>query len=491
MNAPRIERTRDTGAAGLARCTTSVDGGGHVERVAVVLRVVADLDAGAEPDGAAVRGQLAGDHLEQRGLAGAVLADDADLLAAPRRQRHRAQHHVIAVGLAHAVELEHLADGALGGREAEAHDVALLEGLDVLHLLEHLDARLHRARLVGLGAEAVDEGQQVLALALEVLGLAGEDGLLLEPGLDVLLVVAGVAAHALGLERHHPRDLLVQELAVVADQDERAVVALEEVAEPRHRRQVEVVGRLVEQQHVGALEQQRREHRAHLPAARELAQVAIVIGDREAQAGQDRLRLVRREEPVEVVLLLVQLGDALGQLDQVVVARRVVADLAQLGLGGGQVAIELGPPRHAVEHERQERGAAAERQVLRQPADPHALGAGDLAVVDLLDAGDDLEQRGLARAVGPDQADAIVVADAQAGRVEDHPIGEEQRDVFEDDQAHGGAAYTARRRRPLPSYGTAAISAAIARSRSATAGWNASGRPARRAMKYAARSLMR
>ncbi len=457
----------------------------------MVLGVVADLDAGAEADRAAVRRQLAGDHLEQRGLAGAVLADDADLLAAPRRQGHRAQDDVIAVGLAHAVELEHLAHRALGRGEAEAHDVALLEGLDVLHLLEHLDARLHRPRLVGLGPEPVDERQQVLALALEVLGLAGEDGLLLEPGLDVLLVVARVAAHALGLERHHPRDLLVEELAVVADQDERAVVALEEVAEPRHRRQVEVVGRLIEQEHVGPLEQQRRQHRAHLPAARELAQVARVVGDREAEAGQDRLRLVGREEPIEMRLLLVQLGHPLGQLDQIVVARRVVADLAQLGLGGRQITIELTTARHAVEHERQQRRAAGQRQVLRQPADPHALGAGHHAVVDLLHAGQDLEQRGLARAVGADQADAIVAADAQAGRVEDHPVGEEQRDLFEDDQAHGGAAYTARRRRPPPAYGSDATSAAIARSRSAGAGWNASGSPASRAMKYAARSLTR
>jgi hypothetical protein len=147
-----------------------------------------------------------------------------------------------------------------------------------------------------------------------------------------------------------------------------------------------------------------------------------------------------------VGLLLVQLGHALGQLDQLVVrALGSSAELAELGLGGRQVAVELGSARARCRrtNAKQRVLPPAERQVLRQPADPHALGAHDLAVVDLLDPGDDLEERGLARAVGADQADAIVAADAQARRVEDHPIGEEQRDVFEDDQAHDGAAYTA------------------------------------------------
>jgi len=61
----------------------------------------------------------------------------------------------------------------------------------------------------------------------------------------------------------------------------------------------------------------------------------------------------------------------------------------------------------------------------------------DRTVIDLLLARDDLEQRRLATTVGADQADAIVMAEAQRGRVEDHPIREEQGDVFEDNQAHG------------------------------------------------------
>ena len=69
-----------------------------------MLRVVADLDAAADLDRAAVVRQLAGDHAQQRGLAGAVDADDADLLAAPDREVDAREHDVLAVRLRQALD---------------------------------------------------------------------------------------------------------------------------------------------------------------------------------------------------------------------------------------------------------------------------------------------------------------------------------------------------------------------------------------------------
>ena len=210
--------------------------------------------------------------------------------------------------------------------------------------------------------------------------------------------------------------------------------------EPRDRRHVEVVRRLVEQQHVGALEQQAREHAAHLPAARELAEVARLVAGREAEAGEDRERLVLAEEPLEVIDPLVQLADLAGELEQRLLVGAVAASPASSSASArGEPRVELGAARHARQDHVDQRAAARDRDVLRQPADAHAVRARDLAVVDLLLAGDDLEQRRLARAVRADQADPIAVAEAQRRRVEDHPIGEEQRDFVEDDQTHGGA----------------------------------------------------
>ena len=63
----------------------------------------------------------------------------------------------------------------------------------------------------------------------------------------------------------------VQEVAVVRDDDQRAVVADEELPQPVDRVEVEVVGRLVEQQRLGMAEQRLRQQHAHLLAALQLA----------------------------------------------------------------------------------------------------------------------------------------------------------------------------------------------------------------------------
>ena len=401
-----------------------------------MLGVVADVDAVADLDRARVVRQLAGDHAQQRGLAGAVDADDADLLAALDGQIDAGEHDVIAVRLLQLLDPHRLGDRARARRQREAHRAALLIELDVLHLLEHLDARLHGLRLVRLRAEPVDEAGQALALARQVLRAAGEDRLLLGARGDVLIVVARVAAHALELEADDARNLLVQEVAIVGDQDEAAAPLLEELAEPRDRRHVEVVGRLVEQQHVGALEQEACEHAAHLPAAGELLEVAVLVTGRKAEAGEDRERFVLAEEAIEVIDAIVQLADLAGELEQLVLIEVVLRRLLERRLDLREPLVELLAAGHARQDHVDQRAAAGDREILRQPADAHPVRARHRAVVDLLLARDDLQQRRLARPVRADQTDPVVVAEAQAHVVEDHAISEEQRDAIEDDEAH-------------------------------------------------------
>jgi hypothetical protein len=145
---------------------------------------------------------------------------------------------------------------------------------------------------------------------------------------------------------------------------------------------------------------------------------------------------VLAEEALEVIDALVQLTDLTGELEQHVLGGAVARGGLELGLGRGEPRVELGAAGDARQDHVDQRAAARDGEVLRQPADPHTVRARDGAVVDLLLAGDDLEQRRLARAVRPDQADAVVVAEPQRYRVEDHAIPEEQRDFVEDDQTH-------------------------------------------------------
>ena len=64
---------------------------------------------------------------------------------------------------------------------------------------------------------------------------------------------------------------------------------LQPAFEPQHRVEIQVVGGLVEHQHVGARHQRARHVGAHLQSARQLLDRALDVGGREPQAvGQFR-----------------------------------------------------------------------------------------------------------------------------------------------------------------------------------------------------------
>ena len=86
-----------------------------------------------------------------------------------------------------------------------------------------------------------------------------------------VVVAAGVGDDRLVVDVGDVRADRVQEVAIVRDDDQRAVVADEELAQPVDRVEVEVVRRLVEQQRLRMAEQRLRQQHAHLLAALQLA----------------------------------------------------------------------------------------------------------------------------------------------------------------------------------------------------------------------------
>ena len=96
--------------------------------------------------------------------------------------------------------------------------------------------------------------------------------LLLEPGGVVALV--GNAAAAIELE--DPARHVVEEVAVVGDDQDRAGIVAQMAFEPVDRLGVEMVGRLVEQQQLRLFEQQPAERDAAALAAGELGHVGVV-----------------------------------------------------------------------------------------------------------------------------------------------------------------------------------------------------------------------
>ena len=211
-----------------------------------------------------------------------------------------------------------------------------------------------------------------------------------------------------------------------------AGVGREVTLEPLHRLGVEVVGGLVEEQQAGLLEQQLAQRD---PAA--LATGEVVDEDLGRRAAQRVHRLVEaavevpRVGVVEVGLQVAHLGEQL-----VVVGVRV----GQL-LGDRVVAVELALDLVDGLFDVLENGLAlAQRRLLLEHADGRAGVEQGVAVVGVVEPRHDLEQRGLARAVGSDDTDL--------GAVE-----EREGDVVEDDLVTVGLAHVAQRE-DVVSHGT-------------------------------------
>ena len=304
-----------------------VHGARRVQHLGLVLReVVEDHVVALEAD-ALVGAVDAGEDPHQRRLAGAVRPDERDAVAALDHQVDVPQDHVLAVRLAHALELEHDAARALRLGELEVDLLALGRDLDPLDLVEQLDPALDLLGLRRLVAEAVDEGLgllDLLALAAVRLAQALHARRVLA---QVVAVVAVVVGQRLEADLGDALDGRVEEVAVVRDEHHRAGVVGQVLLEPVARRQVEVVRRLVHQQQVRPRQQQLGERDAHLPAARELLRPALVVGEREAEP----LQHVR---DAGVDLVAAEVLEALGHLgvalEQLLVAARVLGRVREL-----------------------------------------------------------------------------------------------------------------------------------------------------------------
>ena len=138
---------------------------------------------------------------------------------------------------------------------------------------------------------------------------------------DPLPQRVAVATHvlvddALALDHERARHDVVEQLAVVADHQDRALVVDEQVLEELQRLQVEVVRRLVEHEHVRRPREEAGEQQA----------VPLPAGERADRAA----RLVRREEEVP------QVRDDLTRLAVHLDRRPAVVDV----VGRGRVVVE-------------------------------------------------------------------------------------------------------------------------------------------------------
>ena len=262
------------------------------------------MDGRADLDRAAVGLLLAGDQLEQGGLAGAVGADHADDAAGRQREAQILEQQFVAIGLGDAVDLDDVAAEPLGHLDQDLRLARRAVLLRLDQLVEGADAGL------GLGLARLGRAADPFQLVVDRLLLALLLALFLLQPLGFLLQIAGIIGFvdviAAAIELEHPVHDIVEEVAVVGDEDDVAGIIDEMLFEPLHALGVEMVGRLVEQQDVGLLEQQPGQRHPALLAAGEI--VDRGVAGRAAQRVHRDLELVVERPAVDRVDLLLKLA---------------------------------------------------------------------------------------------------------------------------------------------------------------------------------------
>ena len=340
---------------------------------------------------------LAGDHAEQRGLAGAVRPDHADDAAGRQLEGEIVDQEIVAETLLEVIEIDHVLAEPLGHRDDDLRRLGLLVGSLCQQILVTLIARL---RLGLPGARACGDplllARQRALVRRFLAALLFEPLLLLRQPGGVIALIRNAAA---AIELEDPAGDIVQEIAVVGDDQDRARIVAQMAFQPGDRLGVEVVRGLVEQKEFRLLQQQAAERDAPPLAAREGRHVRVV---RRAAQGIHRL-----------VDLGIEVPQALG-LDLVLQPRHLVRGLVRVVHGELVVAVEDRLLRRdAFHHVRAHALGCIELGLLRQVADAGAFGHPGLAAKLLVDAGHDAQQRRLARTVDSKHADLGVRIERQ------------------------------------------------------------------------------
>ena len=189
------------------------------------------------------------------------------------------------------------------------------------------------------------------------------------------------------------------------DHEDGAGELREFVLEPLEVLQVEVVGRLVEQQHVGVGRQRARQRRARQLAAREGRELALHVGLFEAESAQYGLDVDAPRVAADLVELGLRRRVGVHGGVGVVAARHRLFELGQAPLDRLNIAEQLG-------HVEPERAAVGARRTLVVQRHAPAARNADLAAIGRHLAGDDAQQRRLADTVAAHEAEALARADA-------------------------------------------------------------------------------
>ena len=366
-------------------------------------------------------GRVGEQRLQQRGLAQAVAADQHDAFAAIDHRVEVVDDGHAVVGLGHPAAFHRQAARRPVLLEADVGPLDVRPGqLGGLQPLHFLAPRLHLAR-TGAGREALDEVVELRDLLLALFVLRLETRADLGLGQHHLVVAAGVGDDRLVVDVGDVGADGVEEVAVVGDDHAHPLVTHQELAQPVDRVEVEVVGRLVEQQRLRPAEERLGQQHPDLLPALQLGHRPLVqvIGNVEAGEQHRRVALGR------VAVVLADRAFEFAEPHPVGVAER--------GLGVQQVPLLERRPQDRVAHDhRVDDPEPVEGElVLTQHAEP--LGPDHRTALRRQIAGQQLHERRLAGAVGAGQAVAPPVREHRGDVVEEHLRAVAHRDAADRD----------------------------------------------------------
>jgi hypothetical protein len=244
------------------------------------LREVDDAEAVGALDGAGGRGDFSGHGAEDGGFAAAVGADEAELHAVGDAEADAADDLAATERDGDVFEFDEALGLAVGGVELDAGGGGAGALVDVGELADEfvgvIDAGLGLGGAgLGASAEPVDFGLDAVAEALLHLGLGFHVEL---AAFEEFRVGAAYAEHTFGVDTAQLDDLagyVLEEIAIVGDDDAGESSAAENGFEPLDAFEVEVVGGLVEEEDVGLGDHGLGDGEALAPAAGETGGVGV------------------------------------------------------------------------------------------------------------------------------------------------------------------------------------------------------------------------
>ncbi|MNV31737.1 hypothetical protein D3C71_1230570 [compost metagenome] len=231
-----------------ARADEVFQRGIQIDRVAHLVEI-RNLQVGSLADGALVRRELAKDHLEERGLACTVGANQSHLVAAQDGPREVANNGLVAERFAHPGQFsDDLALVAIGTTcchiHANAADHLTTCFAARTQMLQAADAAL-AAGTACFDATAYPD----LFQCQKLVGLGRDDSLLRQLFFFLYLVlrkVSGVRPELASVEFHNARGDPVQERSIMGDGDNAAGKVEQKVLQPFNRIKIQMVGRLIQ-----------------------------------------------------------------------------------------------------------------------------------------------------------------------------------------------------------------------------------------------------